>query len=150
MADRMRIKELADLLGVSKTAVRNYIDENFRGNYMERDENGVFTITSEGCKLLAALMGRSDKLPQQTENTFSETDANSENITIPRSVFNFMEQQIAHLQAELAKEREHSRMQAERATQLADQAQRLHSGSLQIGAPRKRFLSGWFKKEDNE
>ena len=123
MDGRMTIKALADALGVSKTAIRNYMDDDFRAKYTAKDDKGVITISHDGCKVLSENIGK------QVENP-GKNDLETEMLTIPRSVFTMMERQIEQLQAELAKEREHSREQSDKFAQLADQAQRLHSGTL--------------------
>ncbi len=50
---RRTIKQLADELGVSKTAIRKYMTEDFRSNHVETNRNGVFTIDSAGCAHIA-------------------------------------------------------------------------------------------------
>ena len=81
------IKEVADALGVSKTAIRNYMDAEFRAKHTEKNDKGVITITPEGCKLLSENIG---KQPENTGKQFSETAL----ITIPRSVMTLLEEQI--------------------------------------------------------
>lgn len=81
------IKELADTLGVSKTAIRNYMDGDFRAKYTAKDDKGVITITPEGCKLLSENIGK------QAENT-AKSIPETELLTIPRSVWQLMEDQI--------------------------------------------------------
>lgn len=148
----MTIKELADTLGVSKTAVRKHMSEDFRANYTEKDRKEVITIREDGCKLIAELMGRSDKLPQESENKFSETP---ETITIPRVVWIALEQQLKEKDKTIADLTATIRAQA----QVVTQAQALHAGTLQqqltagsdadqevaaaTAAPQRR---GWLKK----
>ena len=125
------IKELADELGVSKTAVRNHMDEEFRRKHTESNRKGSITIDSDGCKLIAESMGKSWKESEHIENPLPESSGNPENMTIPRSVWEFMEDRIKHLEAELAEERKHSRSLADELAKLADQAQQLHAGEMQ-------------------
>ena len=129
------IKELAEELGVSKTAIRKHMSEDFRLRYTKTTGNGVITIDSAGCRLIAVIMG---KIPVSDEPETAETSENSENMTIPRSVWDFMEDRIKHLEAELTEERKHSRSLADelakladKAGKLADQAQQLHAGEMQ-------------------
>ena len=124
------IKELADVLGVSKTAVRNYMDEEFRRKHTESNRNGSITIDSDGCKLIAKSMGKDWTESEYTENHFPESGGKSENMTIPRSVWDFMEDRVKHLEAELAEERKHNRSLADELAKLADQAQQLHAGEM--------------------
>lgn len=127
----MTIKELADELGVSKTAVRNYMNEEFRRKHTESNRNGSITIDSDGCKLIAESMGKSWKESEHIGNPLPESSGNPENMTIPRSVWDFMEDRIKHLEAELTEERKHSRSLADELAKLADQAQQLHAGEMQ-------------------
>lgn len=52
------IKQLADELGVSKTAIRKYMSDDFRLRYTKIGNNGVISIDSAGCRLIASFMGR--------------------------------------------------------------------------------------------
>lgn len=126
----MTIKELADLLGVSKTAVRNHMNEEFRRKHTESNRNGSITIDSDGCKLIAESIGKKWEEVQTAAKNFPESSANPENMTIPRAVWDFMEDRIKHLEAELAEERKHSRGLADELAKLADQAQQLHAGEM--------------------
>lgn len=134
------IKQLADALGVSKTAIRNYMDDDFRAKYTAKDDKGVITITPEGCKLLSENIGK------QTENTAKDSPE-TELVTIPRSVLTMMEHQIEHLQAELSIERQHSRELSDRLATLADQEQHLHANTMkqlppaegEAAAPKKKW-----------
>ena len=139
------IKELADELGVSKTAVRKYMTEEFRHVYTQTDRNGVITIDSAGCKLIAEYMGRSEKLSETTENKFSETPESSENplysilreeLAAKNKQIDEKDRLIEQLRKDLADERQHSHGLAAELAKLADQAQHLHAGSIkkQLGA----------------
>lgn len=88
----MTIKQIADELGVSKTAVRNYMNEDFRAKYTEKDCKGVILVSPEGCKLIAESLGK-------TENERKES-AETEFVTIPRSVLSLLEKQLADLAEE--------------------------------------------------
>ena len=141
----MTIKQLADLLGVSKTAVRNYLTEEFRAKYTEKDCKGTLLVSEDGCKLLAAEMGRMDKLPQEAENKFAETAESSENITIPRSVLTMLQEQLRAKDAQIADLTATVRAQSE----SLQAAQALHAGTLQkqLDEPRRKWPFGR-KKED--
>lgn len=124
------IKELADALGVSKTAVRKYMTEEFRCEHTETNRNGVITIDSEGCKLIAMHLGRTEKLAESTENKIpeaEETPENHENLVIPRVVWDALQEQLKEKDRQLAAKDQ----QILNLTQLADHAQKLHAGSLQ-------------------
>lgn len=81
------IKQLSDELGVSKTAVRNYMDADFREKHTEKNDKGVITITPDGCKLIAESIAKS---VETNRNHFAE----SENINIPRSVLETLQEQL--------------------------------------------------------
>lgn len=134
MAERMSIKELADALGVSKTAVRKYMTEEFRGEHTETNRNGVITIDSDGCKLIAMHLGRTEKLTESTENKVPETEESSENLVIPRVVWNTLQEQLK------AKD-----LQIDNLTRLIDQEQHLHAGSLQKALPESSAPSEGFQ-----
>jgi predicted ArsR family transcriptional regulator len=67
------IKQLADELGVSKTAIRKYMTAEFRENYVETTANGVLVINEEGENQLQSLR----KQPQKPQTEFAETTENS-------------------------------------------------------------------------
>lgn len=50
------IKQLADDLGVSKTAVRKYMDEAFRAEHTQTAPGNIITIDEIGCRKIAASM----------------------------------------------------------------------------------------------
>ena len=64
------IKELADELGVSKTAVRKHMTEDFRAAHTANLPGNIIGIDDAGCKLLAESLR---KPLQTTENQFPET-----------------------------------------------------------------------------
>lgn len=151
MDGKMTIKQLADALGVSKTAIRNYMDNEFRAKYTAKDDKGVITITPDGCKVLSENIGK------QTENTakqFSETEL----LTIPRSVWQLMEDQIREKDEQLkVKDQQIADLTAAN-KELAqsinkDRANEL-AGTLQHMLPehskpaRKKWSWPWSKKED--
>lgn len=135
MAENKTIKQLADVLGVSKTYVRKHMDDDFRLQHTKTTANGVITIDPEGCKLLSETIGNRT---ETTENQVAETPANTENHRLYEMLQGELDaknRQIEQLQAELAKEREHSREQADKLAQLADQAQQLHAGDIRRSLP---------------
>ena len=127
----MTIKELAEKLGVSKTAVRKYLTPEFRERYTTTSETGAILVSDEGANQLGSLR----KPLQNTANQFAETTANQ----VPSDIIEVLTEQlrkkdelILSLQEELAKEREHSREQSDRFAQLADQAQHLQAQSQKL------------------
>lgn len=143
MAENKTIKQIADEIGVSKTAVRNYMDDDFRAKYTAKDDKGVITITPEGCKVLSENIGKSN---DNTAKQFSETEL----ITIPASVLKTLQDQLASKDQQIAD-----------LTKLLDQEQQLHAGTLQQNLPegkaapalnapttdRKKLRWPWSKKE---
>lgn len=102
---QMTIKQLADRIGVSKTAVRKYFTEDFREKYTAIDRKGVISISPEGCKLIAAFLERSDKLTENTENKCAETTENTTNtatIPIPVVIWNTLQAQLEEKDRQLA------------------------------------------------
>lgn len=132
MDGKLTIKALADALGVSKTAIRNYMDDDFRAKYTEKDDKGVITITPNGYKLIALQLGRAEKLTESPESEFSETAENSENITVPRSVWNMMLEQLKEKDKQLAIKDQ----------QLADLTDAVKAQAQSINADRHNTLAG--------
>ncbi len=100
--EQMTIKQLADQLGVSKTAIRKHLTDDFRENHVETTANGTLTISPEGCKLIAETMERSANLSETSENKFAETTENAANITIPLVVWNALQAQLEEKDRQLA------------------------------------------------
>lgn len=63
------IKELAEKLGVSKTAIRKKMTEEFREKYVRTDEKGTLLVSDEGQKLLETMR----KPVETTANKLPET-----------------------------------------------------------------------------
>lgn len=123
----MTIRELADLLGVSKTAIRNYLTEEFRAKYTETDRNGVIDISPDGCKVVADSMGRTDKLLHTSETEIPETEETSEYITIPRSVLSLLESLLQEKDSQIADLTETIKTMSH----SVQSAQALHAGTIQ-------------------
>jgi len=134
------IKQLADELGVSKTAIRKYMSEEFRQEHTETDRNGVITIMQSGCKLIAEIIGNNRKpIAEANENTVSDV------LTIPREVWEALQGQLESQKTQI----ENLTEALNKAHQIADQSQHLQASSenrlLALEAPKKsRF--GWFGK----
>jgi hypothetical protein len=119
------IKQLADALGVSKTAIRNYMDDDFRVKFTAKDDKGVITITPDGCKLISENIGK------QAENT-AKNNPETELLTIPRSVWQLMEDQI----------REKDEQLRVKDQQIADLTAAVKSQAQSINADRHTALAG--------
>lgn len=131
---RMTIKELADSLGVSKTTVRKYMDEDFRAKYTEKGENGVIFIVQEGCARIAETTANIPQTPQFTANQFSETPQTSVSsgvVALLQATIDTLQQQLATKDAQLAtKDAQIANLQ-----QLLDQEQKLHLRTQQAQLP---------------
>ena len=119
------IKQLADALGVCKTAIRNYMDDDFRVKFTAKDDKGVITITPDGCKLISENIGK------QAENT-AKNNPETELLTIPRSVWQLMEEQI----------REKDEQLRVKDQQIADLTAAVKSQAQSINADRHTALAG--------
>ena len=122
------IKQLADELGVSKTWIRSYMDDDFRAKYTAKDDKGVITITPEGCKLL------SENISKPTENT-EKSLPETELLTIPRSVLQLMEDQL----------REKDEQLRVKDQQIADLTATVKSQAQSISFDRGNELAGTLK-----
>ena len=116
------IKQIADELGVSKTAIRNYMDDDFRAKHTEKDSKGVITISADGCKLLSENIGK------QTENSAKEF-AKTELLTIPRFIYDDLLEQLA-----------------KKDQQIADLTEAVKSQAQSINADRHNELAGTMQK----
>lgn len=119
------IKQVADEFGVSKTAIRNYMDDDFRAKYTAKDDKGVITITPDGCKVL------SEKIGKQAENP-GKNNPETELLTIPRSVWQLIEDQI----------REKDEQLKVKDQQIADLTAAVKSQAQSINADRHNALAG--------
>ena len=137
---RMTIKQLADVLGVSKTAIRKYLTAEFRENHVETTENQVITISETGCKLIAETMGKTANLSQNSANSFAETAKTAENPE-QNNQSQPLEALILMLQKELeeknaqlaAKDRQIEQLTSalDHTTSSLQAAQVLHAGTMQ-------------------
>ena len=147
----MTIKQLADQIGVSKTAIRKYLTEEFRTNHVETAANGVITISETGCGIISANFRKHENVVKTTANQFSENTENTENITIPRVVWKTLQEQLKEKDRQLAAKDEQIQSLNEmvlNGQQLTDQAQKLQGNSeqkiLQLEAPGKK--DGWLSR----
>ena len=124
------IKQLADSLGISKTAVRNVMDDDFRAKYTEKDSKGVISITPEGCELISEYY-------RKTAENNAKTSPETEMCTIPASVLKTLQDQLDAKDAQIAE-----------LTRLLDQEQQLHAGTIKQVLPKKRWSLPWSSKKE--
>ena len=129
------IKQLADELGISKTAVRKYFTADFREKHTQTNEKNTILIDETGCKLIAESL---QKHPANPENKFAETTENqvlAEVVAMLRAELDIKNKQIEDLSTALAA-----------AQQTAAQAQALHAGTMrkQLEAPKPNLIKRLF------
>ena len=122
------IKELADELGVSKTAIRKHMDDDFRATHTENLPGNVIGIDEDGCKLIAESLRKPQKT---TGNQFSETTGNQssqEEVAFLREQLRVKDRQIEVQQEQI------SQLTAalEHTTASLHAAQALHAGTMQV------------------
>lgn len=145
------IKQIADELGVSKTAVRKKMTPEVQTKFAVK-VSGVVFIDEEGERLIkqgfsrdipqTKVSGVSGEVSGVCGNQFAEVSSEisgevsgqpcqeSPLYDILKLELQAKNEQIAILQSELSKERQHSREQAEKIAVLADQAQRLQLAQM--------------------
>lgn len=148
--NRMTIKALADTLGVSKTAIRNYMSDDFRAKHTAKDDKGVITIDPEGCKLLSENFGK------QAENP-GKNSPETEMLTIPRFIYDDLlaqlatkDQQISDLTATVKSQAQS--INADRHNELAGTLQPMLTASqpapvAEAAAPKKKFKWPWSREK---
>ena len=111
------VKQLADELGVSKTAIRKRMDSDFRANYVQTTENNVLIISEIGCEIIAKTLKTSEnQIPQTTENIVSDN-----------SMILFLQEQLR----EKDKQIEALTKALENTTSSLKASQALHAGTIQ-------------------
>lgn len=91
--------------------------------------DGRLIVSVDGEKLIKQAFSRGE--PSTTDNQLTvEVDGQNRLYEILERELQAKNEQIVALQAELSKERQHSREQAERIAVLADQAQRLQLAQM--------------------
>ncbi len=129
----MRIKQLADELGVSKTAIRKRLTPEFRANHVETDENGFLIITENGCEIIAeTLKTTANKTPEPPKTEVSSSD---------NDVIAFLMKQCE----EKDKQIEALTEALKNAQKLTNQAQHLQA----LSSPKRGFLNRFLKKGKN-
>lgn len=132
----MTVKQLADSLGVTKTAIRKRFTEDFRANHLQTTANGVIIISDKGCKLIAkTLQTTANQIPQAAE-TVTENTENSllqTTIAVLREQLAVKDSQIAALTSALTTSQEQVKQLTESlhdTTAALTAAQALHAGTI--------------------
>lgn len=154
------IKQLADALGVSKTAIRKHLTPDFRAAHTTNDGANIIWIDDPGCALIAENFR---KRPETTANPEPETTGTP----VSGDVVALLQATIATLQQQLeVKDRQIAELTETIKTQAVsiNAAQALHAGTMQqmlpgadaaapvadAAEPPKRGLFGWLKKKKGE
>lgn len=128
------IKELADSMGVSKTYIRKFMTDDFRLHYTETSANGVITITSAGCRIIALSMGKmpvSDVCgtPETPETKSSQDD--SDVIALLRATVDTLQHQLEVKDQQIAALTEALSATLQSTAVSLQAAQALHAGTIQ-------------------
>ena len=152
------IKQLAEELGVSKTAIRKRFTDDFKAKYVETNHDGSLLVNDEGCKLIAESLRKFPQTfwkPVKTLQTpcanFVETGENQglqENNTVLIDQLSSKDKQIKALMEQLtAKDKQIESLTSSNAsltsaiqsltnqqayiTEALKAAQALHAGTIQ-------------------
>lgn len=132
----MTVKQLADSLGVTKTAIRKRFTEDFRANHLQTTANGVIIISDEGCKLIAETLQTTANQIPQTAETVTENTENSllqTTIAVLREQLSEKDKQITALTSALTTSQEQVKQLTESlhdTTAALTAAQALHAGTI--------------------
>lgn len=108
------IKQIADELGVSKTAIRKRFTAEFKSQYVETNADGSLQVSDEGCKLISESLRKQAQTPQ---TKFAETGENHGF----QSVASIQKETIELLTTQLASKDEQIRAQQEQIRTLQAQ-----------------------------
>ena len=134
------IRQIADEIGVSKQAVfkkikREPLSTSLQGFTTTVD--GRLMVSVDGEKLIKQAFSGGEVSttdnqlpPTESDEKTVEVDGQNALYEILKMELQAKNEQIAALQAELSKERQHSREQAEKIAVLADQAQKLQLAQM--------------------
>lgn len=120
------IKELADSLGVSKTAIRKRFTGDFKAQYVETTDEGSLLISDEGCELIARSMRKHQQTATNQDTETAATENSAVIIELMRQL-SVKDKQIEEL-TELLKS---SQTQIQALTDALTAAQALHAGTIQ-------------------
>ena len=125
----MTILEAAQKLGVTKTAIRKYLTDEFRERYCSSRPNGAINISSEGVALIEEKMtANSDQKP--TTNSDQKPTGNP----VSDAVIDILRRQLEEKDRQIEKQQEQiSQLTAalEHTTSSLQAAQALHAGTMQ-------------------
>ena len=129
----MTIKQLADELGLSKTAIRKKMTEEFRASYVTNDATGTMQISEEGCKLLREQFRKpAETIPETAENSRKQLPETPQTevfalIEMLQNELKIKNDQITELNARLAE----TTAALTETTKSLQAAQALHAGTIQ-------------------
>ena len=119
------IRQLAAEIGVSKTAVRKYMDEEFRKKYTEEFENNSILISDEGAEVLKTKCKGREKFAVVPDSFRPETANQPEYMEEVIS----LREQIAELKTELRIRRE---TESEKIETLKEQIKSLQESNQRL------------------
>lgn len=134
----MTIKQLADSIGVSKTAVRKKMDDAFRDAYITKGDDGSLLVSETGCeemqKRFAKTTENHRELSENTENQFAETGAETTGNQGFQLVIETLREQLAAKDAQIAALNERL---AEASATITETARALSQAQLSLQAEQK-------------
>lgn len=135
------IRQIAEELGVSKQAVHQKRKSKALETALQSFTttiDGTVYISVEGETILKQAFQKPETPIPSTvnDNGFTPVDGSEHPLyAILKAELEAKNKLIEQLQQDLAEERKHSREQADKLALLADQAQRLHAGTIQTQLP---------------
>jgi len=141
----MTIKELADSLKISKTAVRKIMTATFRAAYTSVDAAGVILISDEGCEQVRTRYHKHvethQKLGENNNKLIPETPetVSAELVKMLRAQLDMKDKQIEDLSARLSE----TTAALTETTRSLQAAQALHAGTMKQLPDKK---PGFFKR----
>lgn len=151
------IKQLADELEVSKTAVRKYMTDEFRAAHTAITAGGIITIDDAGCKWIAERLQKPSKSTANHEPETTENQVSVDMVKLLQSTIEALQQQLEVKDRQIAELTETVKAQA----QSISSAQALHAGTMQQvlsepyaeapsaddQEPKRAGLLGWLKRK---
>ena len=132
------IKELADSLGVSKTAVRKKMDDEFRKQYVETGADGTLRISETGCAVLETCFRKPvETVAETTANTANQLPQTEPETTANQGfqlVIETLREQLAAKDAQIAALNDRL---AEASATIAETARALSQAQLSLQAEQK-------------
>lgn len=119
----MTIKELSEEIGVSKTAIRDKMSEEFRNQYVDKMPNGQLRISKQGCEIMRDYFR---KAVEDRESKKAEPQRNEDNTTVLiemlRHELNEKNKQIESLQNALIQEQQLNAVSVQRLLMLEEES----------------------------